>query len=332
MTVIIPTLAADATLVDCVRSLTAQTLRDLEIVVVDNSGQRRAAQLPGVKESARIIENDHNAGFGSAVNQGIQASHSPFIACWNDDTVTHPDCLTELLAAIEQRYEIGMCAPQIRLLGESTLDSAGMLIARDGSSRQRGHGEPPSNYSRTQQALLPSGCAALYRRDMLDEIGLFDERFFLYCEDTDLGLRARWKLWECMYVPRAVLEHRYSHSAGKASALKAYYVERNRLFLIIKNFPLKPALLAPIFSLVRYFWHLVYLMKGRGKAAEYARGGTGAATLPLVLLRAWLAVIPQLPNLLAERRRIRKHARATPRQFERLLNDYRISERQVAAL
>ena len=72
---------------------------------------------------------------------------------------------------------------------------------------------------------------------MLDEIGLFDESFFLYCEDTDLGLRARWAGWECGYVPGAVVEHRYSHSAGRASPLKAYYVERNRLYTVIKNFP-----------------------------------------------------------------------------------------------
>ena len=86
-------------------------------------------------------------------------------------------------------------------------------------------------------ALLPSGSAALYRRKMLDEIGLFDETFFLYCEDTDLGLRARWAGWECVYVPGAVVEHRYSHSAGRASPLKAYYVERNRLYTAIKNLP-----------------------------------------------------------------------------------------------
>ena len=85
--------------------------------------------------------------------------------------------------------------------------------------------------------LLPSASAALYRRAMLEEIGLFDEDFFLYCEDTDLGLRARWAGWKCIYVPGAVVDHHYSHSAGRASRLKAYYVERNRLFVAAKNFP-----------------------------------------------------------------------------------------------
>src|SRR5260370_4683649 len=116
---------------------------------------------------------------------------------------------------------------------------------------------------------------------MLEEIGLFDESFFLYCEDTDLGLRARWAAWECLYVPDAVVEHRYSHSAGKASGLKAYYVERNRLFLAVKNFPIPDLLLAPFYSAIRYFWHFVFAMQGRGKAADFQREGNSSAKLPL---------------------------------------------------
>ncbi len=92
-------------------------------------------------------------------------------------------------------------------------------------------------YCETREALFPSGSAALYRRKMLEEIGGFDDEFFLYCEDTDLGLRALWAGWKCFYVADAIVEHRYSHSAGRASALKAYLVERNRLYVAIEEFP-----------------------------------------------------------------------------------------------
>ena len=112
-----------------------------------------------------------------------------------------------------------------------------MLMARDGSSKQRGHGRLPEDFPVAEEVLMPSGSAALYRRAMLEEIGGFDDDFFLYCEDTDLGLRARWAGWKCLYVPEAVVEHHYSHSAGRASPVKAYYVERNRLFVLVKNFP-----------------------------------------------------------------------------------------------
>ncbi len=322
-----PTLAADSALEDCLESLAVQTLRDFETIVIDNSGERRASRLEGRYAWLRILFNDSNAGFGGAVNQGIRASASPFIAVLNDDAAPHPHWLAAMLEALDARYEIGMCAPQIRLDGEH-LDSAGMLIARDGSSKQRGHKEPAQRFAGAGQALFPSGCAALYRRDMLEDIGLFDERFFLYCEDTDLGLRARWKLWECVYAPEAVVEHRYSHSAGSASAMKAFYVERNRLFVVVKNFTAMQLLAAPVFSLVRYFWHAVYLLKGQGKAAQVQ----APASLPWVLIQAWSSLIRHLPALWRDRRRIRGTARATPRQFERLLAAYRISERQVASL
>jgi len=154
----------------------------------------------------------------------VRESHAPFIAALNDDAVAGPGWVEAMLRALEGNPVAGMCACQVRLHGEDRLDSAGMLISGDASSKQRGHLEPVARFAGPADALLPSGSAALYRRAMLDAIGLFEEEFFLYCEDTDLGLRARWAGWECLYAPDAVVEHRYSQSAGAASPLKAYYV------------------------------------------------------------------------------------------------------------
>ena len=242
---VIPTLAADSRLLECVQSLSRQTKPDFEVVIVDNSGRglvRRNGTAPG----ARVIENPRNAGFGAAVNQGFRASTSPYVATLNDDAVAHPEWLAALVGALEARPDAGMCASQVRLFGEPRLDSAGMLVARDGSSKQRGHGRLPEDFPVPEEVLLPSGSAALYRRSMLEDIGGFDDAFFLYCEDTDLGLRARWAGWKCLYVPQAVVEHHYSHSAGRASPVKAYYVERNRLFVLVKNFPGRMLLAAPV--------------------------------------------------------------------------------------
>lgn len=326
VTVVVPTLEADATLHECLESLERQTFQDFDVVVVDNSGRHAVAPLGRM----RAIANDHNVGFGAAVNQAIRDSKAPFIAVLNDDAAAGPGWLAAFLEALEGRPDVGMCASQVRLAGDGRLDSAGMLLCRDGSSKQRGHLESPEKYSRRQEALLPSGSAALYRREMLEEIGLFDEAFFLYCEDTDLGLRARWAAWECLYVPGAVVEHRYSHSAGQASGLKAYYVERNRLFLAVKNLPMPDLLLLPFYSAARYFWHLVYSLQGRGKAAEFQRAGNSAARLPLYVLRAHFALLPRLPALLRQRRAMKR--RFTTRQFRRLVRRYTIGVRQVAAL
>lgn len=326
----VPTLAADSALTDCLRSLEQQSRRDFEVIVVDNSGLGRARKLMSDRCSARIIENTSNVGFGAAVNQGIQASQSRYVITLNDDAVACPSWITALIRAAEQHQDAGTLASQVRLQGTDLLDSAGMLICGDASSKQQGHGDSAQVYRETREALFPSGSAALYRRTMLDEIGGFDDEFFLYCEDTDLGLRAVWAGWKCLYVPDAIVEHRYSHSAGRASALKAYLVERNRLYVAIKNFPSGMLLKVPFVSLKRYFWHLLFLFRGQGKAAEFASEG-GGARLAWFVIRAHVAAAIALPLLLAKRRRIRSRAKINAGEFHRILRNHWITPKQVAA-
>jgi len=324
--VVIPTLAADSRLLECVQSLSRQTKPDLEVVIIDNSGRglvRRNGTAPG----ARVIENPRNAGFGAAINQGLHASTSPYVATLNDDAVAHPDWLAALVSALESRPDAGMCASQVRLFGEPRLDSAGMLVARDGSSKQRGHGRLPEDFPVPEEVLMASGSSALYRRSMLEDIGGFDDAFFLYCEDTDLGLRARWAGWKCLYVPQAVVEHHYSHSAGRASPVKAYYVERNRLFVLVKNFPGRMLMAAPFVALARYLWHAWYIFKGQGSAARFRAEGNAGPRMLWYVVRAHAALLGNLGRLWRQRREIR-----APAIFRHLLRSHTISARRMAAL
>ena len=312
-------------------SLSRQTRPDFEVVIVDNSGHglvRRNGTAPGV----RVIENPCNAGFGAAINQGVRASTSPFVATLNDDAVAHPGWLAALVSALSARPDAGMCASQVRLFGEARLDSAGMLVAGDGSSKQRGHAGLPEDFPVTEEVLLASGSAALYRRSMLEDIGGFDDDFFLYCEDTDLGLRARWAGWKCLYVPEAVVEHHYSHSAGRASPVKAYYVERNRLFVLVKNFPGRLLLAAPFVTAARYFWHAWYIFKGQGSAARFRAEGNAGPRMLWYVVRAHAALLANLGRLCRQRRQVRARARITPAVFRHLLRGHSISARRMAAL
>jgi GT2 family glycosyltransferase len=305
---------------------------DFEVIVIDNSGKglarRNGAERPGV----RVLEQPRNLGFGAALNAAFRQSRGPYLAALNDDAAPHSGWLAALVAAIEARPDVGMCASQVRLFGEDALDSAGMLVCGDGSSKQRGHLRPPRFFPVAEEALLPSGSAALYRRAMLDQIGLFDEDFFLYCEDTDLGLRARWAGWRCLYVPEAVVEHHYSHSAGRASPLKAYYVERNRLFVLAKNFPARMLAAAPFVSLARYAWHFRLMLRGHGAAARFRLEGASAWRMPFYVLRAHGALLRNAPRLWRQRREIRRSARLSPQVYRRLLRAHSISARRVAEL
>ena len=331
VTVVVPTLSADARLLECIASLGRQTRHDLEVIVVDNSGSglvRKNGTAPG----ARVIENARNAGFGGAINQGIRESRSRYVATLNDDAVASPRWMESMIDALEARPDAGMCASQVRFFGEPRLDSAGMLMARDGSSKQRGHGRPPEDFPVAEEVLMASGSAALYRRAMLEEVGGFDDDFFLYCEDTDLGLRARWAGWKCLYLPEAVVEHHYSHSAGRASGLKAYYVERNRLFVLVKNFPAGMLATAPLVTIARYWWHAWFLLQGRGSAARFRAEGNAGPKMAWYILRAHASLIANLGRLWRQRRDIRTKARITPAVFRRLVRSHSISARKVAEL
>jgi GT2 family glycosyltransferase len=254
------------------------------------------------------------------------------VATLNDDAEAEPEWLSEMVAALQRNPRAGMCAARVHMADQPKLDSAGMLICGDGSSKQRGHLAPPEEFCRETEVLFPSGSAALYRRAMLDEAGLFDEEFFLYCEDSDLGLRARWAGWTCIYTPRAVVWHHYSHSSGRASAVKAYHVERNRLFVLVKNFPARLLFSAPFVTAARYGWHLFFLLGNRGAAAGFRDEGNATLRLAWFVLRAHAALLGRLPRLWRQRRRIRKTARLSAAEFSRLVQQHYITAREVAAL
>lgn len=326
--VAVPTLLADDALGECLESLAAQTFRDIEVVVVDNSG-RGAVRGRTLPAKVQVIENSRNVGFGAAVNQAFRATGAPFCATLNDDAMAHPNWMEALMRDADAHPETGMWASCVKIRGGALLDSAGMLLCPDGTSKQRGHGRPAAEFSSSGEVLLPSGSAALYRRAMLDAVGMFDESFFLYCEDTDLGLRARWAGWGCRYVADAVAEHRYSHSSGKGSPLKVYHVERNRLRAMCRNLPAAMLAAAPWFACERYFWHWAARNKGSA-AGEFLRSGSPAA-MAWMVVKAHLALVAAIPRLVVERREIRRRARIGSSEFTALARRFRISPREVAS-
>lgn len=319
---------------ESIESLRCQTYRNLRIVIVDNSGCEKVARswpAPIPRDSVTILHPGANIGFGAAVNRAYQEAPCDFLAVLNDDAAADHDWITALVDALTRNKQAGSAASQVKLHGAAgKLDSAGMLIAADGTSKQRGHGESSISFHTEEEVLLASGSASMYRAKMLDETGGFDDDYFLYCEDTDLGLRARWAGWTCLYVPGAVVTHRYSHSAGRASRLKAYYVERNRLFTIIKNFPIGRLFKAPFATVKRYWHHLQAMRAGHGAAAHARTDGASALTLVALVIKAHLAAIAHLGKLISKRRAIRKRISAS--EFNAALDRHSISVEKVAWL
>jgi GT2 family glycosyltransferase len=325
----IPTLDAGAPLMACLLSLSSQVFRDFEVIVINN-GKNPFVPPVGLPFACRTLCPGTNIGFGAAINLAARATQTPFVATLNDDTEPDPSWLDALIREISAEPGSGMCASRIRFFESGRLDSAGMLICLDGSSKQRGHGQPASAFDSPQDVLFPSACAAVYRRKMLEEVGFFDEDYFLYCEDTDLGLRSRWAGWVCRYAPAATVRHHYSGTAGPFSPLKARYVERNRLWVAVKTFPLALLPLVPAVSVLRYFWQFISIRSRRGAAAEFIQSGNSLASAAGIVLGAYAETLISLPQLLRKRAALRRTRKMSSFALLKLLLRYRITARELA--
>lgn len=320
-----------ALLRECLQGLERQTYDRFEIIVVDN-GSRDGSREMIEKEwhgRVKLITNAQNLGYAYAVNQGIRSASSDYIATLNNDAVAEPAWIAALVEAAERDPRVGMVASMVYdFKTPGMIDGTGLLLYPDGSSRGRGRMEKDrGQYDAETEALLPSGCAALYRRKMLDEVGLHDESFFAYCEDTDLGLRARLGGWTCAFAPRAVVRHHGSASTGNFSETKAFLVERNRLWVAAKSFPLWRLAVSPLYTLARFAWHGWAVLTQRGSAGQFARESS-VARLFWILLRAEAAGIMGLPRALRARGGVRVAVHR--REINRWFSHHGLSARELA--
>lgn len=250
VTIVIPNWNGRTLLAACLRSLAGQTFTDYEIIVVDNGSTDGSVEwLKANYPSIRLIANPTNRGFAAAVNQGICASASPYVATLNNDTEATSAWLAALVQAAEDDPRTGMCASKMLFADRPRLiNSTGICVDRAGIAWDRRGGEPDDEQeTRPVEVFGPCAGAALYRRAMLDEIGLFDEDFFAYLEDVDLAWRARRAGWRCLYVPAAQVYHCHSATSHEGSPFKSFYRGRNKIWLVVKNYPFRQlGLYAPL--------------------------------------------------------------------------------------
>jgi GT2 family glycosyltransferase len=320
----------------CLHSLSCQTHPDYEVVVVDNGSDDGSVDaVTEISQSypvpLRLVRNTTNRGFCAANNQGIFSSNSEFIALLNNDAEAEPGWLTALEAAIRTAEDAGMAASKI-LVWENPerIDKVGHLMYPDGQNRGRGTGQKDhGQFDRMEETLWPDGCAAMYRRAMLNEIGGFDEEFFAYADDAELGLRGRIAGWTCLYAPGAVVRHHRGATLGLGSARRLTLIERNRVLLVVKLFPWNLLWLNGAYYLARIGAGMWAAIRNRGELRRYT-GTAGKAAAAAALVRGTLSALPMIPSMLRKRRAFRPKYRLTGSQIRRMLLRHRISLREIS--
>jgi len=266
VSIIVLNLNGQPYLARCLPSVLAQDYPTVEIIVVDNgSTDDSVAWTRAHYPQLKLIENGANLGFCLGNNRGIQAAQGDYIILLNNDTELLPGFITAMVTVAQSAEDVGMVASQILFDHDPTkLDSAGIEVDIAGMAwnRHLGHlvaAEP----TQPHEVFGPSAAAGLYKRAMLDQIGVLDEDYFIYYEDVDLAWRGQRAGWRCLYAPAAQVRHIHSGTTGQWPAKKTYLLGRNKVRTMLKNYPTQglwrnlPIIL--FFELAAIFYGLIFL-------------------------------------------------------------------------
>jgi GT2 family glycosyltransferase len=314
----------------CLESLRRQTGVTFETIVVDN-GSDDGSPDEAAYFGAQVICNRTNLGFCAANNQGIAAARGDYVALLNNDAEAEPGWLAALHRACSSAPDVGMAASKVLMWEDPRrIDKAGHLIFPDGQNRGRGAGAlDRGQFDRPEEVLWPDGCAAMYRKSMLDRIGGFDEDFFAYGDDAELGLRARIAGWRCLYAPDAVVRHHRGSTMGKGSVERLALIERNRVLLALKLFPWSLLWLNPIYFAMRLAAGAAIAGRGAGDTAHFP-GLAGKFAMARAIVRGDLAALRLAPRILRKRAAIDRIRKLSPAAVRRLILANRLSLREVA--
>jgi GT2 family glycosyltransferase len=302
VSVVVVTLERLDILLSAVESLSKQSYPNLELIVVDNGsnpGSRISAAVQERYPRVTCLRLERNLGFAGGNNHGIRATTGSFVALLNNDAVADPDWIESMLSLAEADPTIGAVGSVVRDGNfPGKLDSCGVGVALDGMSRQLLNGEPESAAPTGVMDLMAiSGCGCLFRRKALDSVGLFDERYFAYCEDTDLSLRVGNAGWRLVLAPGARITHFYSRTSGPYSLRKLLWIERNHYWVAVGNFHWLLVLALPLTTVGRYAIQVYALLRGKSSVSGFVDGG-GLLNVVKVLIGANVEMWRGLPGSL----------------------------------
>lgn len=294
----------------CLSSLMAQTVAPAEIILVDNASTDDSLEIARRFPSVRLLAQEQNTGFARGNNLAIEAASpdSEWVALLNPDAFADPRWLEELLAAVYRNPGFDLFASRLLDAGDaSRLDGAGDAFHMSGLPWRIAHGAPvAADAEGEREVFSPCAAAAMYRRRVLQEAGGFDEDYFCYSEDVDLGFRLRLRGYRCLHVPLSVAHHVGSGTTGgQHSDFAVYHGHRNLVWTYVKDMP------------CLLFWILLplHLALNLVTLVWFALHGQGG-----VIWRAKRDAVAGLPKMWRKRRQIQKDRTVGPGAIWKVLD------------
>ncbi len=299
-----------AYLAQCIDALLGQTVKPDEIIVVDNASSDGSLNVLRNYPSVRLLPLNANLGFARGNNTAVEmlSSQTQWIALMNPDAFTMPDWLERLLAAAERNPEFDVFGSKlVNEVDPTKLDGTGDVYHMSGLVWRNGHGKPASSVMDVEiEIFSPCAAAALYRRSVFEKVGGFDEDFFCYVEDVDLGFRMRLAGVRCLYVPDSIVQHVGSGTTGgQHSDFSVYHGHRNLVWTFVKNMPgILFWLLLPLHMALNVLTIVWFTLRGQGT----------------VIWRAKRDALLGLPKMWHKRQQIQKNRVASIASIWRMLD------------
>ncbi len=295
LSIVIPNWNGAKFLPTCLDALGRQTYPNIEVIIADNASvDVSQALLRSQYPQVKLVQLTKNEGFTGACNAGIRAAAGDYIALLNNDTEVDEGWAAAVVEAFERHPEIGIVASKMLLFDKRDhIHTAGDYFTVDGRAGNRGVWQQDTGqFDQEEYVFSACGGSSVYRKTLLDRIGLLDDDFFFSLEDIDLAWRAQLTGWRCLYTPKAIVYHHLSATGGGVTA--SYYDGRNLIFVLVKNYPA---------ALWRKYGGKV-LQSQLKLALEALRAWRGAAAR--ARLRGMWAGLWQLPRMWRKRGQIQK--------------------------
>ena len=292
----------------CLNSLFRQTYSDCDVVLVDNGSTDGSIEFVKTRfPKVNVLQLGRNTGFAYATNRGIEQTASSFVALLNNDIEVDQRWLEKLVSILRGSPEAGAVAcKMLNFSNRSVIDAAGDALTRAAMAEARGHGHPDrGQYDQADYIFGPCAGAAVYKREVFDQNGLFDESFFAFYEDIDLDFRMQSSGWKVLYEPSALCYHKRGATVRKMQRMAVMLHVRNNIFYVVKNIPGR--------TIVRRF---PAILASRLKVwLAYVRNGNVTG-----VLRGIAEAVLKMPEMLSKRKALKARRKVSVVYIESLMN------------